>query len=75
MVLPDLEEQHATRYKCSQVLKKSNERHKSHEFGSAETATGRDQLSKLLCQVNTMLLSTEKILLEHLPGTDSSNKT
>lgn len=40
-----------------------------------KTATGRDQLSKLLCQVNTMLLSTEKILLEHLPGTDSSNKT
>lgn len=40
-----------------------------------KTATGQDQLSKLLCQVNTMLLSTEKILLEHLLGTDSSNKT
>lgn len=75
MVLPDLEEQRATRYKCSRVLKESNERHKSLDLARLKTATGRDQLSKLSCEVNTMLFCTEKILLEHLPCPDSSNKT
>lgn len=40
-----------------------------------KTATKQDQLSKLFCQVYTMLLSTEKILLENLLRSDSCNKT
>lgn len=44
------------------------------DLAQLQTATGRDQLSALFCRVNTMLLSTEKILLEHLPCPDSSNK-
>lgn len=39
------------------------------------TVTKQDQLSKLFCQVCTMLFSTEKILLENLVCSDSFNKT
>lgn len=40
-----------------------------------KTVTEQDQLSKLFCQVYTMLFSTEKILLENLLSSDSFNKT
>jgi len=39
-----------------------------------KTVTEQDQLSELFCQVYTMLFSTEKIPLENLLCSDSSNK-
>lgn len=54
MVLPDSEEQRATRYKCSRVLKESNECHKSHGLGSPANS-----------QISWVILSSEHHVVLH----------
>lgn len=75
MVLPDLEGvQVQVNTNVLEFFRKVMKAINPTDLAQLKTATGPDQLSKLFCQANTTLFSTEKILLEHLPCPDSSNK-
>jgi len=60
MVFPDLEKYNAIWYKCSQVLKKSNEGYKSQEFGSVENSNwARSAERVILSSVHHVVLHWE----------------